>query len=424
MPILALLLAGSLAAEELSAWELYEIGREAEKKGHMAQAYLLYSEAAALEPRNQTYWLRSQAVRSRAALEAKPVPPVSATTGNGGIDDLGPPLEDATTGDLADAGKALPPSDLAGGDLIRDFDLSGDSKKVYADVAKAFGLDCIFDGDYEPMPALHFHLNGVGYREALHGMEFATGTFIVPISPKLFLVSKDTPLKRTQNEPVVAVTIPLPDAGVQQEFTGLVDGVKQATGIEKIAIDSQTRILVLRDRLSRVLPAKALLEQLLYPRAQVMMELRMVEVSSSKTTTYGVNFPTMFSLTALTNWLGNQVTLPTSIRGLLSFGGGKTLLGLGIMNASAVAQMSESSGKVLWAAELRGEERLPTTLHVGNKYPVLTSGYFGATGSSTTTSGTTGTGTGTGSGTGTATMQHEVGATYNIVTEHRRTRSA
>src|SRR5271157_5836139 len=76
--ILALLLAGCLAAEELSAWELYEFGRDAEKKGHMAQAYLLCSEAAALEPRNQTYWLRSQAVRSRAALEAKPVPPVSA----------------------------------------------------------------------------------------------------------------------------------------------------------------------------------------------------------------------------------------------------------------------------------------------------------------------------------------------------------
>jgi general secretion pathway protein D len=403
VPILALLLAGCLAAEELSAWELYEFGRDAEKKGHMAQAYLLYSEAAALEPRNQTYWLRSQAVRSRAALEAKPVPPVSAVTGDGSLEDAGTPLEAATTVDLADARKALPPSDLAGGDLVRDFDLSGDSKKVFADVARAFGLECVFDGDYQPMPALHFHLDGAGYQEALHGLEFASGTFIVPLSPKLFLVSKDTPLKRTQNEPVVAVTIPLPDAGVQQDFTSLVDGVKLATEIEKVSIDSQTRTLVLRDRLSRVLPAKALLEQLLYPRAQVMVELKLVEVSRSMTTTYGVDFPTMFSLTSLTNWLGNQITPPTNISGLLSFGGGKTLLGLGIMNAAAVAQMSESSGKVLWATELRGEERQPTTLHVGNRYPVLTSGYFGASGSSTTTSGTTGTVPGTGTGTGTAT---------------------
>jgi hypothetical protein len=113
----------------------------------------------------------------------------------------------------------------------------------------------------------------------------------------------------------------------------------------------------------------------------------------------------MFSLTSLTNWLQNQITLPTNISGLLSFGGGKTLLGLGIMDAAAVAQMSDSSGKVLWATELRGEERQPTTLHVGNRYPVLTSGYFGVDGlfgndSAGTTARDDGTGTTPVTGTG------------------------
>jgi Flp pilus assembly secretin CpaC len=400
--ILSVLLAGCLAAEELSAWELYEFGREAEKKGHMAQAYLLYSKAATIEPRNQTYWLRSQAVRSRAALEAQPVPPPRAAS-VGSIDDAGAPIEPATLRDLADAKKALPPSQLAGGDQIHDFDLTGDSKKVYTEVAKAFDLDCVFDGDYVAMPSLHFHLDGAGYREALHGLEFATGTFLTPVSSKLFLVSKDTPEKRNQNEPAVVVTIPLPDAGVEQDFTTLIDGVKTATGVEKTSIDSQTRMLVLRGSLSRVLPAQALLEQLLYPRAQVMMELKMVEVASSKTATYGVDFPTLFSLTPLTNWLENQVTLPTNLSGFLSFGGGKTLLGLGIMSAASAAQMTETSGKVLWATELRGEERQPATLHVGDRYPILTSGYFGSSGSSESTSGGTGNGNGNGNGNGTVT---------------------
>src|SRR4051812_5172664 len=70
------LIAGDAPAswEDTSAWETYERGREAEKAGHMADAYLLYSQASAMDPKNQTYWLRSQAVRSRAALEAKVMP--------------------------------------------------------------------------------------------------------------------------------------------------------------------------------------------------------------------------------------------------------------------------------------------------------------------------------------------------------------
>jgi len=404
VPILVLLFAGGLAAQDISSWELYQAGREAEKQGRMAQAYLLYSEAAALDPRNRTYWLHSQAVQARAGLETRTVPVLSPQVGDGRWNG-GPALEEATAQDLAEAGRPLPPSDLEGAALLQSFDLQGDSKKLYTDVAKAFGLDCVFDADYQAMPSLRFRLENVGYREALHGLELATGTFVVPVSAKLFLVAADTPLKRTQNEPVVVVTLPLADAGVQQDFTSLMQAVQQATAIEKASYDSLTRTLVLRDRLSRVLPARALLEQLLYPRAQLMMDLELVEISGNRTSTYGVDFPTLFSLTPLTTWLQNQINLPTSVSGLLSFGGGKTLLGLGIMNAAAVAQMSESEGKVLWATELRGEERQPASLHVGNRYPVLTAGYFGSTGSAltpgTATPGTATTPSGTGSGAGT-----------------------
>src|SRR4029077_14879375 len=71
LPILLLSAAGCLPGQELTAPELYTNARKAERAGHMAEAYLLYSQAAAMSPTNKTYWLRSQAVRTRAALEAK-----------------------------------------------------------------------------------------------------------------------------------------------------------------------------------------------------------------------------------------------------------------------------------------------------------------------------------------------------------------
>ena len=70
-----LALAAAAAGQGPSGNDLYLSGRRAERAGHMAEAYLLYSQAAAMSPLNKTYWQRSQAVRTRAALEAKVAPP-------------------------------------------------------------------------------------------------------------------------------------------------------------------------------------------------------------------------------------------------------------------------------------------------------------------------------------------------------------
>jgi hypothetical protein len=91
-PIL-LVLALATGAWASEASKLYKEGRKAEKAGQVARAYLLYSEAAALEPGNHTYWSRSLALQTRAALESKAMPQV--LTADAGDSSAGSPGVDA-----------------------------------------------------------------------------------------------------------------------------------------------------------------------------------------------------------------------------------------------------------------------------------------------------------------------------------------
>ena len=269
---------------------------------------------------------------------------------------------------------------------IRDLDFSGDFKKLFQSVARAYGLECVYDSDYQAGTPFRFRLRGVDYRDALHGLEAATGSFIVPITPKIFLVAKDTPQKRTEIEPTVTMAVHFPDIYSEQELQQIVRAVQQAMAIEKLGVDAGTYTIVMRDRISKVVYARALFQELMHARAQVGIDLRFVEVSRNDSITYGINFPSIFSLNALTTFLHNTVSLQSGLTGLLTFGGGKTLIGLGIAGPSLVAQLSNSTANLLLASEMRSLSGQKSTLHIGEKYPIMTGGY----GTSTTTSSTSG----------------------------------
>jgi len=379
--LLALALATSAWASEAS--KLYREGRKAEKKGQVARAYLLYSEAAALEPNNRLYWSRSLALQSRAALEAKVTPLAVTADAGDSIEAEGTPEPDApalsavTAQDLVEAHKPLPPTKLNADPSLKDFNLRANAKTLFETVAHAYGLDCVFDGDYKAAENIHFQMDQADYREALHGLEAVTGSFLVPISGRLFMVVKDTAQKRKEEEPFAAVIVPLPEPTTQQDLTAMVTAVQQACGIQKVAWDSHANIVVLRDAVSKVLPAQQMLKDLLYPRAQVLVEMDFVEVTKSNELNYGLPLQSSFPLASFSTFMNNVPQLAQNISGMLRFGGGAALIGIGIANVQLVASLTRSDSKLLLQASARSIDGQPATIKVGQKYPILTAGYFG-----------------------------------------------
>src|ERR1022692_1445889 len=371
--IVWLALAATLPGQGPSGNDLYLSGRRAERAGHMAEAYLLYSQAAAMSPLNKTYWQRSQAVRTRAALEAKVAPPAElALDAPNGIPEAtpAPPLPMATDDDRVEARKLLPPMELQAQSGRQDFDLHGDAKALFERVAKSFGLDCLFDDDFQPGPSFRFQMADSDYRDALPGLEAATGSFLVPLSTRVFLVVKDTPQKRTDREPVAAIELHLPEASNPQDFNSIVTAVQQAFGIEKVAFDTQNNSVILRDRVSKVIPARLMFEDLTSPRAQLTIEVKFLEVSRNDAITYGVNLANTFSAVPLQQLF----TFANLAHSMTS----SSLMGINILSSSLVATMSQSSGKLLLDAELSSVDNQPATLHVGDRYPIMTASYGGA----------------------------------------------
>jgi general secretion pathway protein D len=352
--------------------------KRAAKSSRDADAYLFYSEAAALQPKNSKLKAKMEALQSRAALQSRPVP--GAGSGGESSVELSPKdvFDSLTAREFAGARELKQPPGLNGKPGIQDFDLTGNARTLFDQVARRFGLDTVYDGDYPATgPPIRFRIPGVDYRQALHDLEAATNSFVIPVSSRVFMVAQDTAQKRNDLEQTIAVSVPVPNTLTTQELTEIAQAVKQSMNIDKIAWDTAQSQIVIRDRISRALPAQALLEQLLSWKPEVMIEVEFLEVTDSNIVNYGFNPTTSIPALYLGQILKNVPTFPADLTNLVTFGGGKTLIGLGVMQAAALFDQTISSTRTLFRAEMRSVDGQSATFHAGEKFPVITSGFFG-----------------------------------------------
>ena len=134
-------------------------------------------------------------------------------------------FDSLTAAEFARSRQPLPPPSLKAKSGLQDLDLTGNPKTLFEEVAKRFGLEAVFDGDYPAVgPQIRFRIPGIDYREALHDLEAITSSFVVPLSPSLFIVAQDTPQKRNDLEQSIVVTVPVPEAVTAAQLTEIRTG--------------------------------------------------------------------------------------------------------------------------------------------------------------------------------------------------------
>ena len=396
--ILAPALAWAVSQAEL----LFLQGQKAERAGDLGRAYVLYTQAVAADPGNLKYWSRAQALRPMAGL-------LEVSQAKRG-DDLSPEKIDSdlfghiSDRDLEEARRPLPPAELKATPGKRDYDLRGDSRSLWEQVAAALHLGILFDPQYQPTPALHFELTDSDYKETLRAVEAATNSFLSPVTDELIFVANDTTQKRTEFERTAAVVVPFPETETVQELQEIATSVRGVLDMQRLMVDNQRKLILMRDRVTKVRLAEKVLQDLLRSRAQVQVEVELITTDLSSSLSYGISPQTAFPLVDFPNKANLLNSIPAGYSSFLTFGGGASMIGLGITSAQLFATASKSNSHTVLSSELVALDGQAASLHVGDRYPIITNSYLGSpsstggvssgTGGTTTpvTPGVTGTG--------------------------------
>lgn len=372
--VLSILVCAPLWASTAEAKRIAQQAEKAARAGRIVDAYLLYSKAVVLDPQNPVWWAKAEALRVRATLISQqklaglPIPGARPEP----APEPGPQPESLAPAEPIPVMEPIPPPRLRPSPAARDIDLQGDARTLFTGLAKLFQLEAVFDGDYPSSPPLRFRLEGASWMEAVRALEAAAGSFVVPLSERRFLVARDTPQKRQEREPHVTLTVPVPDLITPQEVQEVRAAVQQVMQITRIAFDPARRLMVLRDRASLAEPAAQLMAELLQRKPVVAVEIEFAEVNRQITTAYGASLATSYFLSTFGRPWNSPPFTPPGVTQFAVFGGGKSLLGFGIPDAQMLAETSRSRGQLLFRAELRSLASQPASLHVGQRYPIVT----------------------------------------------------
>jgi general secretion pathway protein D len=125
--------------------------------------------------------------------------------------------------------------------------------------------------------------------------------------------------------------------------------------------------------------AQSLLEALLLPKAQVSIEVQFLTLDSQTNYHYGLALPTSYALLNFGHIGHFQSILPTltSAMNVAMFGGGSTLLGLGVGDSTLFATYSKTAARTTYQAVMVASDGQTANLHVGEKYPIPQTLYSG-----------------------------------------------
>ena len=179
---------------------------------------------------------------------------------------------------------------------LKDFQFRGDARTLITQVAKAYGITATIDDSVQAR-RVHFDIENVDFATAMESATRVTKTFWIPLSGSQMYVVADTAENRRNFERLAIRTFYLTDVDVAAG-TGR-HGERVARHPRHYGLFCRTAAestITIRAPLPIVEAASKLIESLAGGRPEVMLDVRVYQISSSLVRQLGTQWPTQFTM--------------------------------------------------------------------------------------------------------------------------------
>ncbi len=263
--------------------------------------------------------------------------------------------------------------------------MTEDAKVVYQAIGKAAGVNVLFDPDYNSK-RMQVDLNNVSLLDALRIVGTMSGTFWRPVTANTIFVAQNTRIKRTELDEQAVQTFYLTNAWQQNDLNDVQTALRNVlTGAKIYGVASQNAI-VMRGTPDELLLAQKLINDLDKARAEVVVDIAVLEVSKNWERTLGIAWPSSVGVALQPPTSSTSSTSSTtSTTGSTTTSTSPTLYDLAHLKATNFAVtvgsatlnllLTDSNTKVLQSPRIRATDSQKATMKIGSRIPIATGSY-------------------------------------------------
>jgi general secretion pathway protein D len=338
-------------------------GRNLLQSGNEQGALAQFLHAAALDPSNEA---ATQEIRKLQAKSPNSVPPEAAI-----------PQAEGEQQEVESMGAPITLKPVSNERLT--LHMTEDAKVVYEAVGKAAGVNVLFDPDYNSK-RIQVDLNNVSLMDALRIVGTMSSTFWRPITSNSLFVAQNTRIKRTELDSQAVQTFYLSNAWQQNDLNDVQTALRNVITNGKFFGVASQNAIVMRGTPDEILLAQKIIGDLDKARAEVVVDIAVMEVSKNWERNLGIAWPGSISVAIKPGCVSSATTDCTSTTPVNS-----TLYDFAHLNSNNFAVtvgsatlnllLSNSNTKVLQSPRIRATDDQKASMKIGSRIPVATGSY-------------------------------------------------